>query len=98
MENKFDLTSFKRPCTVVLDTDTYNEIDDQFALLYSLYSPEDIRLAGVTAAPFHNNRSENYAEHNRYDYHKNTYKFYFQPFNHSVLPPDDSRAFLLLQC
>ncbi|MBQ9774466.1 MAG: nucleoside hydrolase [Lentisphaeria bacterium] len=62
MENKFDLSSFKRPCTVVLDTDTYNEIDDQFALLYSLYSPEDIRLAGVTAAPFHNNRSENYAD------------------------------------
>ena len=51
-----------RPCTMILDTDTYNEIDDQFALLYSLYSPEDIRLAGVTAAPFHNPRSESYAD------------------------------------
>ena len=28
------------PIRMVLDTDTYNEIDDQFALVYSLLSPE----------------------------------------------------------
>lgn len=41
----------------VLDTDTYNEIDDQFALIYALLSPEHIRLEAVYAAPFHNKRS-----------------------------------------
>ncbi|MEM8781592.1 MAG: nucleoside hydrolase, partial [Planctomycetota bacterium] len=38
----------------VLDTDTYNEIDDQFALAYMLLSPERIKLEAVYAAPFVN--------------------------------------------
>ena len=42
---------------VVLDTDTYNEIDDQFALIYSLLSPEKIDLRAVYAAPYFNDRS-----------------------------------------
>jgi purine nucleosidase len=42
---------------MVLDTDTYNEIDDQFALVYALLSPEKIALEAVYAAPFHNTRS-----------------------------------------
>ena len=42
---------------MVLDTDTYNEIDDQFALAYALRSPEKIRLEAIYAAPFHNDRS-----------------------------------------
>lgn len=46
----------KRPATMVLDTDTFNEIDDQFALVYSLLSPE-VKVEAVYAAPFHNNRS-----------------------------------------
>jgi len=46
----------KRPVPMVLDTDTYNEIDDQFALVYSLLSSE-LRVEAVYAAPFHNNRS-----------------------------------------
>lgn len=41
----------------VLDTDTYNEIDDQFALSLMLKSPERINLRAVYAAPFHNHRS-----------------------------------------
>ena len=57
----FDLPA-NRPCTMILDTDTYNEIDDQFALIYALFSPADIRLIGVTAAPFDNKRSEGYAD------------------------------------
>ncbi len=44
---------------MVLDTDTYNEVDDQFALAYALLSPDKIDLQAVYAAPFHNNRSEN---------------------------------------
>jgi purine nucleosidase len=46
----------KRPVTMVLDTDTFNEIDDQFALVYALLSPE-LRVEAVYAAPFHNSRS-----------------------------------------
>ncbi|MDX1285984.1 MAG: hypothetical protein R3182_13275, partial [Draconibacterium sp.] len=42
---------------MVLDTDTYNEVDDQFALCYALLSPEKIKLEAIYAAPFHNNRS-----------------------------------------
>jgi inosine-uridine nucleoside N-ribohydrolase len=41
----------------VLDTDTYNEIDDQFALAYALLSPEKLDLEAVYAAPFLNSRS-----------------------------------------
>lgn len=45
-----------RPIAMVLDTDTYNEIDDQFALVYALLSQE-LRVEAVYAAPFLNNRS-----------------------------------------
>ncbi len=41
----------------VLDTDTFNEVDDQFALACALLSPERINLRAVTAAPFFNDRS-----------------------------------------
>src|SRR4051812_27686874 len=41
----------------VVDTDTYNEIDDQFAVVYALLSPERIRTEALYAAPFHNQRS-----------------------------------------
>ena len=42
---------------MVLDTDTYNEIDDQFAVVYALLSPEHMDVEAIYAAPFHNNRS-----------------------------------------
>ncbi len=42
---------------VVLDTDTYNEVDDQFAVVHALLSPQRIRLEAIHAAPFHNDRS-----------------------------------------
>jgi purine nucleosidase len=42
----------------VIDTDTYNEIDDQFALVYALRSPERIAVEAIYAAPFHNSRSQ----------------------------------------
>jgi len=42
---------------MVLDTDTYNEVDDQFALAYALLSPEKIELEAIYAAPFKNSRS-----------------------------------------
>ena len=43
----------------VLDTDTYNEIDDQYALVQAVLSPERIKLEAIYAAPFHNSRSDN---------------------------------------
>lgn len=45
------------PVRAVLDTDAYNEIDDQFALVYALLAAERIALEAVYAAPFHNARS-----------------------------------------
>jgi hypothetical protein len=42
---------------MVLDTDTYNEIDDQFAVVHALLSPEKLSVEGVYAAPFFNHRS-----------------------------------------
>ncbi len=38
----------------VLDTDAFNEVDDQFALAYALLSPEKLSVEAVTAAPFFN--------------------------------------------
>lgn len=42
---------------LVLDTDTYNEVDDQFALCYCLLSSDRIDLRAVCAAPFVNARA-----------------------------------------
>lgn len=47
---------------MVLDTDTYNEVDDQFALAYALLSPERLNVEAVYAAPFYNSRSNDPAD------------------------------------
>lgn len=41
----------------VIDSDTFNEIDDQFAVSYAMLSPERMAIEAVYAAPFHNERS-----------------------------------------
>ena len=41
----------------VIDTDTFNEIDDQFALAYALLSPERMSIEAIYAAPYFNHRS-----------------------------------------
>ncbi len=46
---------------VILDTDTYNEIDDQYALAYC-YRSEAIDLLSVNAAPFYNGNSTGYED------------------------------------
>lgn len=48
----------KGKINVVIDTDTYNEIDDQFAVVYALLSPEQMEVEAIYAAPYLNNRSE----------------------------------------
>lgn len=61
-----DRRDLLEPCEgklrVVLDTDTYNEIDDQFAVVHALLSPGRFDLEAIYAAPFHNNRSEGPAD------------------------------------
>ncbi|KAA6310355.1 Non-specific ribonucleoside hydrolase RihC, partial [termite gut metagenome] len=43
---------------MILDTDTYNEVDDQFALSYALLSEEKVKVEAIYAAPFYNSLSE----------------------------------------
>lgn len=50
------------PVRMVLDTDTYNEIDDQFAVVYALLSPERLEVEALYAAPFLNERSTSPAD------------------------------------
>ncbi len=46
----------------VLDTDAYNEVDDQFALAYMLRSAEKLNVKAIYAAPFHNHNSDGPAD------------------------------------
>ncbi len=41
----------------ILDTDAYNEIDDQFAIAYMLLSVDRINTKAICAAPFFNSKS-----------------------------------------
>lgn len=45
------------PVDVVLDTDTYNEIDDQYALAYLVLNDWKLRLKAIYAAPFCNSKA-----------------------------------------
>jgi len=42
---------------VVLDTDTFNEVDDQYALALMIKSDEKLNIRGIYAAPFSNQNS-----------------------------------------
>jgi len=60
LDESFRISRLGRPgrkARMVLDTDTYNEIDDQFALTYALLSPDQLSVEAIYAAPFHNTRS-----------------------------------------
>lgn len=52
----------KERVDVVLDTDAYNEIDDQFAITYLLRSTERLNTVAIYAAPFHNRNSDGPAD------------------------------------
>lgn len=51
-----------RKIDAVLDTDTYNEVDDQFALAYMLRSEERINCCAIYAAPFTSHHAATPAE------------------------------------
>ena len=44
---------------VIIDSDTYNEMDDQYAVAYALGNP-NMEVISINAAPFHNDRSTSY--------------------------------------
>lgn len=67
------LKKLQRPAgrvDVVLDTDTYNEIDDQFALAYLVKSSDKLNLQAVYAAPFHNEKSNSPEDGMEKSYHE----------------------------
>lgn len=45
------------PIPVVIDSDTFNEIDDQFAIAYALCRPQALRVQALLAAPFLNEKA-----------------------------------------
>lgn len=47
----------KNKVDVVLDTDTFNEIDDQYAIAYLLRSDDKLNTKAIYAAPFFNSHS-----------------------------------------
>lgn len=59
-----------RRVRMVLDTDTYNEIDDQFAVVHALRSPDRVSVEALYAAPFFNDRSTGPGDGMEKSYHE----------------------------
>lgn len=55
---------------VILDTDTYNECDDQFALAYLLKSQERFNIEAITVAPYHHDNNISIPEGNEKSYNE----------------------------
>lgn len=58
-ENAWLIKQLERPqgrADVVIDTDTFNEIDDQYALAYLIKSEDRLNLQAIYAAPFSNKK------------------------------------------
>ena len=55
---------------MVLDTDTFNEIDDQFAIAYMLKSQDRLNTLAIYAAPFSNEKSTGPADGMEKSYHE----------------------------
>lgn len=62
MQNILEKLKEDKPKAVILDTDAYNEIDDQYAIAYAMRSPDRVKLLAITAAPFFNSRSTSPAD------------------------------------
>ena len=58
------ITNYKKEkVNVILDTDTYNECDDQFALAYLLKNQDKFNIEAITVAPYsHSDRNETIKE------------------------------------
>ena len=55
---------------VILDTDTYNECDDQFTLAYLLKSQERFNIEAITVAPYHHDNNISIIEGNEKSYNE----------------------------
>ena len=61
-QRSMNLNCPKGRVDIVIDSDTYNEIDDQFAISYAIHAPEKIAVKALYAAPFTNERSSGPAD------------------------------------
>ncbi|MBQ6544773.1 MAG: nucleoside hydrolase [Lachnospiraceae bacterium] len=52
----------KGPVDMVLDTDAYNEVDDQYAISYAVHASEKLCVKAFYAAPFFNKKSSGPAD------------------------------------
>ncbi|MBQ8275614.1 MAG: nucleoside hydrolase [Clostridia bacterium] len=57
MQKILDQIKSAKPKKIILDTDAYNEIDDQFTIAYAMRCPETVEILSINAAPFLNSRS-----------------------------------------
>ena len=53
-----NLDSPAKKVDIVIDSDAYNEVDDQFAIAYALRSKENISVKAIYAAPFSNSHAK----------------------------------------
>ena len=63
------------PVDAVIDTDTFNEVDDQFAISYALRSQDRIRVQALYAAPFLNQHSLSPQRQHRLVLHTNNSRY-----------------------
>ncbi len=62
MESLAEIAATDLRLDIVIDTDAFNEIDDQFAVVWALLSPERFRVRALHAAPFQNQRAATFGE------------------------------------
>ena len=55
--SKLNTKEDRKKVNVILDTDTYNECDDQFALSYLLKSQDKFNIEAITVAPYHHDNN-----------------------------------------
>ena len=55
--SKFNKKENNQKVNVILDTDIYNECDDQFALSYLLKSQDKFNIEAITVAPYHHDNN-----------------------------------------
>ena len=53
------LSTIPQKAEVVIDTDAYNEVDDQFAIAYAILAKDKMNVQAFYAAPFINKRAKN---------------------------------------
>ncbi len=56
--------------SIILDTDAFNEVDDQFCIAYCMRSPDKVRLLSINAVPFLNANSTSPADGMEKSYHE----------------------------